>query len=69
MPAYDYECECGHGEEIIHSMTDESPRLCPCGKKMKRLIPVPGGILYKARGFYHVESRIDKQKRAENGIG
>lgn len=69
MPAYDYECECGVIEEIHHSMTDVSPRVCKCGKNMKRLIPKIGGILYKARGFYHVENRIEKQRKVENGIG
>ena len=54
MPTYDYECsECSHTFEEYHSMST-TRRTCPeCGeKKLKRLIGVGGGIIFKGGGFY-----------------
>jgi len=40
MPTYDYLCkECDNMVEIMHAMSDESPRECPdCGSQMDKQI-------------------------------
>ncbi|MDP2653518.1 MAG: zinc ribbon domain-containing protein [Candidatus Omnitrophota bacterium] len=58
MPTYQYECEaCGHGFEILQSMTDKKLQKCPeCGKKtLIRLIGTGGGIIFKGSGFYETD--------------
>lgn len=60
MPTYDYECGgCGETFEIFHSMTAPAKRKCPgCGKqKLKRLIGMGGGIIFKGSGFYETDYR------------
>ena len=58
MPTYQYECDgCGHGFEIIQSMTDKKLRKCPKCKKIKlhRLIGSGSGIIFKGTGFYETD--------------
>jgi len=52
MPTYDYLCEgCGHRFELVQKVDEKFKRTCSeCGeKKLKRLIGVGGGIIYKKR--------------------
>ena len=60
MPTYDYECEaCGHSFEEFQSMSAEHLKKCPeCKKnKLKRLIGMGGGIIFKGSGFYETDYR------------
>ena len=58
MPTYQYECNtCGHGFEILQSMTDPKLKKCPeCGKKaLSRLIGSGAGVIFKGSGFYETD--------------
>ena len=68
MPTYEYECpECGHKFEKFHSMTDKPVKICPACKenKVKRLIGLGGGVLFKGSGFYTTEYRSSEYKKQE----
>lgn len=54
MPTYDYYCEeCGETEEIFHSISDKTERVCgKCKEKLKKLIGNGSGIIFKGEGFY-----------------
>lgn len=45
MPAYEYECECGHiTVEFLHEVPDkvkQTKKCAKCGKKAKKKISVP----------------------------
>ena len=58
MPTYDYECDaCGHRFEEFQSMNDKVLSKCPkCGKrKLRRLIGMGAGIIFKGSGFYSTD--------------
>lgn len=58
MPTYQYECDaCGHGMEIMQSMTEPKLKKCPhCGKlKLHRLVGSGSGIIFKGSGFYETD--------------
>jgi len=58
MPTYDYVCkECGHEFERFQKMSDGMLRKCPeCGKlKLKRLMGIGAGIIFKGSGFYETD--------------
>lgn len=60
MPTYEYECEaCGHKFERFQSIKAEPIRKCPeCGKnKVKRLIGIGAGMIFKGSGFYITDYR------------
>lgn len=59
MPTYDYECiSCGHKFEAFQKITDKYLDKCPeCGKKVKRLIGMGSGIIFKGKGFYATDYR------------
>jgi len=68
MPTYDYICEnCRHQFEQFQSITARPLRQCPeCGKrKLKRLIGVGAGVIFKGSGFYQTDYRSDSYKNAE----
>ena len=68
MPTYEYICEeCGHEFEQFQSITARSLRKCPkCGKrKLKRLIGVGSGVIFKGSGFYETDYRSESYKEAE----
>ncbi len=54
MPTYEYECTgCGYRFEIFQNMKDRPVEVCPkCGMKVKRLIGMGSGIIFKGPGFY-----------------
>ena len=60
MPTYDYLCEaCGHRMELIQTMSEAPKRKCPqCGKsRLKRLIGMGAGLIFKGSGFYQTDYR------------
>ena len=60
MPTYDYECDaCGHKFEKFQPMTAAAIRKCPkCGRvKVRRLIGMGGGIIFKGGGFHQTDYR------------
>ena len=67
MPTYEYECtKCGYRFEKFQKMTDEPLKRCPkCKGKVKRLIGLGGGVIYKGPGFYTTEYRSEEYKRRE----
>ncbi len=54
MPTYDYECQdCGYKFEKFQSITEQHLTNCPqCDGKVKRLIGLGAGIIFKGSGFY-----------------
>lgn len=59
MPTYTYVCgKCGHGLEVVQSMTEAPKRRCPECKAMKlRRTFHPVGIVLKGSGFYKTDNR------------
>ena len=74
MPTYEYVCEkCGHQFEKVQSISAKALAVCPeelCGMKrwgkgrVKRVISVGGGLIFKGSGFYATDYRSDKYKEA-----
>jgi len=68
MPTYDYRCDnCGHEFEQFQSITASALRKCPeCKKlKLKRLIGLGGGVIFKGSGFYETDYRSDSYNKAK----
>jgi len=68
MPTYDYICEnCDHQFEQFQSITAKPLRQCPkCRKrKLKRLIGIGSGVIFKGSGFYQTDYRSESYKKAE----
>ena len=66
MPTYDYECDaCGHEFELFQSITESVKRKCPeCTQpKLKRLIGIGGGVIFKGSGFYETDYRSASYKK------
>lgn len=67
MPTYDYQCDnCGHKMEAFQSITARPLKKCPkCGKlKLKRLLGIGAGLIFKGSGFYETDYRSDSYKKA-----
>jgi len=67
MPTYEYRCgACNHELEEFQSITAAPLKKCPkCGKsKLKRLIGIGAGIIFKGSGFYETDYRSDGYKKA-----
>lgn len=67
MPTYEYVCDaCGHEFELFQTMSASVKRKCPeCKKlKLKRLIGIGSGIIFKGSGFYQTDYRSDSYKKA-----
>jgi putative FmdB family regulatory protein len=67
MPTYDYECTaCEHKFEKFQSITAKSIRKCPACKKLKvkRLIGMGAGIIFKGSGFYQTDYRSSSYQEA-----
>ncbi|MCD6174495.1 MAG: zinc ribbon domain-containing protein [Planctomycetes bacterium] len=66
MPTYEYKCShCGHLTESFQSITASPKKKCPkCGKlKLKRLMGIGAGIIFKGNGFYETDYRSDSYKK------
>jgi putative FmdB family regulatory protein len=66
MPTYDYRCQaCDHEFEEFQSITAKSLRKCPeCGRlKLKRLIGIGAGVIFKGSGFYETDYRSESYKK------
>ncbi|MDB5321110.1 MAG: putative regulatory protein FmdB family [Phycisphaerales bacterium] len=67
MPTYEYKCSaCGHAFEKFQSIKAAPIKKCPeCGKsKVKRLIGMGAGLLFKGSGFYITDYRGDSYSKA-----
>jgi putative FmdB family regulatory protein len=67
MPTYEYQCTaCGHAFEKFQSIKAAPIKKCPeCGKsKVKRLIGMGAGLLFKGSGFYITDYRGDSYSKA-----
>ena len=67
MPTYEYRCEaCGHDFEAFQSIKAEPIKKCPeCGKKkVKRLMGIGAGVIFKGSGFYETDYRSESYKKA-----
>lgn len=72
MPTYEYKCDaCGHAFEKFHSITAAPVRKCPkCGKrKVKRLLSIGAGMIFKGSGFYTTDYRSESYKSAAKADG
>ena len=71
MPTYEYRCDnCGHELEEFQSMSAKPLTKCPeCNKsKLKRLIGIGAGVIFKGSGFYETDYRsgsYSKDAKAE----
>lgn len=56
MPLYDYICaKCGHEIEVMHSVHDHGPAVCPvCAGPMKKAIVAPA-VHFKGSGWARKE--------------
>ena len=60
MPTYEYECKaCDHKFEKFQSITANPIKKCPVCKanRVKRLIGMGAGIIFKGSGFYQTDYR------------
>jgi putative FmdB family regulatory protein len=74
MPTYEYHCaKCEQNFEAFQSMRDPAFRECPkklCRLprwghgKVKRLLGMGAGIIFKGSGFYATDYRSDSYKEA-----
>lgn len=67
MPTYEYRCQaCEHEFEQFQSITAKPLRKCPqCGKlKLKRLIGIGAGVIFKGSGFWQTDYRSEGYKKA-----
>ena len=67
MPTYDYACQaCDHEFEAFQSITAKPLRKCPeCGRlRLKRLIGIGAGVIFKGSGFYETDYRSDSYKQS-----
>jgi len=67
MPTYEYKCEaCGNEFEQFQPITARVLRKCPaCDElKLRRLIGIGAGIIFKGSGFYQTDYRSDSYKKA-----
>ena len=54
MPLYDFACACGRKVELSRPLARCSARgpKCPCGKRMRKAITAPGGVLTEGNFSY-----------------
>lgn len=65
MPTYEYQCDaCGNAFEKMQPMSASPIKKCPkCGKsKVRRLISMGGGLIFKGSGFYITDYRDEGYK-------
>jgi len=65
MPTYEYECEaCGKSCEEFQGIKDPPLKVCPhCREpRLRRLVGVGAGFLFKGSGFYITDYRSKEYK-------
>ncbi len=73
MPTYEYKCDaCGNAFERFQTMSSAPVKKCPkCGKnKVRRLIGMGAGLIFKGSGFYITDYRSEgykDQAKADSG--
>jgi putative FmdB family regulatory protein len=75
MPTYEYSCaKCKKTIEVFHSIKAAHLKICPkeaCAKKkwgkgkVKRLLGIGAGIIFKGGGFYETDYRSESYKSGE----
>ena len=75
MPTYEYSCaKCKKTIEVFHSIKAAHLKICPkeaCTKKkwgkgkVKRLLGIGAGIIFKGGGFYETDYRSERYKSGE----
>lgn len=67
MPTYEYECQkCGYRFEQFQSITEEPLKRCPiCRCKVKRLLGMGAGVIFKGNGFYQTDYRSQSYRESE----
>lgn len=67
MPTYEYKCDhCNKRFELFQKITEEPITNCPsCGAKVRRLLGIGGGIIFKGSGFYATDYRNESYKKRE----
>ena len=67
MPTYEYRCDkCKHEMEAFQTMSAKPLRKCPkCGEnRLKRLIGIGSGVVFKGSGFWQTDYRSEGYKKA-----
>ena len=74
MPTYEYQCEkCNQTFEVFQSMKDEPFTVCPKTScrletwgqgKVKRLLGMGAGLIFKGSGFYITDYRSSNYKES-----
>jgi len=67
MPTYEYQCDaCGKKFEKFQSISAAPIRKCPfCNEnKVRRLIGMGSGLIFKGSGFYATDYRSDSYKKS-----
>ena len=68
MPTYVYKREDGTTFEVMQRITADPLEVCPdTGQKVKRVIGVGGGLIFKGEGFYVTDYVRKKKSAAESG--
>ncbi|MGD9014487.1 MAG: zinc ribbon domain-containing protein [Candidatus Omnitrophota bacterium] len=67
MPTYEYQCiDCGYRFEKFQMMSDNPIKTCPkCHRRVRRLIGIGGGIIFKGPGFYATDYRKPDTQEAK----
>lgn len=68
MPTYEYECQkCGHTFERFQLISEKPLTRCPqprCKGRVKRLIGIGAGLIFRGSGFYITDYRSQGYKEA-----
>ena len=67
MPTYEYQCQkCKRRHEAFQLITAKPLAKCPkCGGKLKRLLGIGSGFLFKGDGFYITDYRSKSYHEAK----
>ena len=64
MPTYEYQClKCDYKFEKFQNITDQPIKNCPkCKKKVRKLMSIGAGIIFKGSGFYATDYKKSEKK-------
>jgi putative FmdB family regulatory protein len=67
MPTYEYDCQrCHRRHEAFQSITARPLSKCPrCGGRLRRLLGIGSGFLFKGSGFYSTDYRSKGYQQAK----